>query len=282
VFYLQITGDVQCTFYMSRYLISKQLNKKNVMKLKILIIVLAVLSTILSSCNLNTIENESVSQVTKNDCGLLVFKDSVHYQSVYDYLETMEEVFETTTTSASSIDEEKPLSDFELLKNHFSYRNHINSQEDNAENNGIDLSVNPVFEILDDDAILQTLLSKDRMLVIENTVYFYFDDCTLFKFPVGNCDKNIGEALNYFKNYNNNVTNNIKPVFNFEKIDICNDEENYKAVEIICQEIELEYCASDPCKPQIVDFFMSFPGYFQSIYYLTGFKYQYSVKNSCS
>ncbi|MBI1939208.1 MAG: hypothetical protein HYS25_13955 [Ignavibacteriales bacterium] len=246
------------------------------MKLINLGIISIAFSLPLSSCiSFDSIGNAAVTVINKNDCGLLVFKDSTHYNLVYDFLEKKQEEFESSTTFSNYVDEEKPLTDFETSKNHESYRKLIITQEDIAENNGVDLSVNPVVEILEDDEILQTILNKDRMMVIENTVYFYYDDCTLFKFPAGkDCRKNINEALNYFKNLNSNAQNNIKPTFNFEKIDICDDEENYRAVQSNCQEIEIDFCASNVCHPEIVDFFMHFPGYYQTMYTLTDFKYQ--------
>jgi hypothetical protein len=233
---------------------------------------LALGCTLSWACNSNDVGNAAVSAITRS-CGILVFKDSVHYNLVYDFLEAKQEAFDAANSS-TAVDEEKPLTDFEVLKGHDSYRKNILLQEDIAENAGVDLSANPIPQILDDDEILQTLLNNDRMMIIDNTVYYYYDDCTLFKFPAGkDCKKNINEALAYFKQYAANVQNHIKPAFTFEKIDICNDEENYRAIQSTCQTQAIAYCVPDPCNPTTVDAFMSFPGYSQNAFELISFNY---------
>lgn len=233
------------------------------------LILLYLVIWLFNSCEVfKQIGSNEANKVTKNDCGLLVFKDSVQYNTVYDYLELQQDEFEKSSLYPSATDEEKPLTDFEILKHHISYRTTIKNQEDAAENNGVDLSVNPVPEILDDDEILQTLLNKDRMLVIDNIVYYYLDDCTLIKFPVGdNCNKNITLAIEYFGNYANNIQNQVSPPINYEKVDICNDEINYKTL-AGCGEINIESCIADICNPGYVDFIISFPGQYNSIYKL--------------
>lgn len=223
----------------------------------------------------NIINGKTAAEnLKKNACGLLVFSDSIQLEQVSDYLENEQAKYEQTPGYSTATDEEKPLTDFELSKNHPSYRSFIATQEDAAENSGVDLSVNPVPEVLEDDEILQTLLNKDRMLVIDETVYYYHDDCTLFKFPAGkNCKIAIDTAMAYFKEYEYNQANHIKPSFNFEKIDICQEEAIYKTMTGFCPDIELLTCVADECHPEDVNFFMSIPNYYQTGTTLTDFKY---------
>ncbi|TRX36248.1 hypothetical protein [Flavobacterium restrictum] len=242
---------------------------KIIFKLSIYLIIL----TSVVSCDLmKKVFVKESSIVYKNNCGLLVFKDSIQYNLIHDYLEYQQETFENSASYPTALDEEKPLTDFEISKLHTSYRTFIKNQEDIAENNGVDLSVNPVPEILEDDEILQTLLNQDRMLVIDGIVYYYFDDCTLFKFPVGkDCNESIRLAKEYFSKYSSNVQNNVKPLFNFVQVDICNDEVNYRVLNtnIFCQKVSVGLCIPDKCHPEYVNIEITFPNYYQGFYNLT-------------
>ena len=238
------------------------------------VITVIAIAILLFSCTsvIDSVGTSTIAKVGKNGCDMMVFKDSLEYSIVYDYLEYKKTAFDTTL-SAATVDEDQPLVDFETTKSHYSYRKYIKDQEDAAEASGIDLSVSPIPEILDDDEILQTLLNKNRMLAIGNIVYYYYDDCTLFKFPMGkDCQKSADVALSYFAKYDDNLLNHIKPSFTYEKVDICDDEINFKMMSQ-CQEIAIDGCSPDPCHPEEVDFVMYFPTYYQGPYTLTDFKY---------
>jgi hypothetical protein len=209
-----------------------------------------------------------INSVAKNSCGLLVFKDSIQYEVVYNDLETKQEAFEKSAYFATALDQEQPLTGFEVTNQHSSYRMNILLQEDIAEFNDIDLSENPIPEVFDDDVVLQTLLSKERMLIIDNTIYYYFDDCTLYKFPAGDsCAKNIKLAVAYFGNMPSNLSQRIKPPFVYETINVCNDEISFKTVKQQCQqEIEIESCITDKCRPGYINFTIFFPLYNNNSY----------------
>ena len=229
-----------------------------------------ILCILMTSCNwFQNLVDTSIKNITQNECGILVFKDSTHFLLVYNILEKQLEDYENSPAIQNNPDEEKPLTDFEILKSHSSYRKSILDQEQTAENNSIDLSVNPINEILEDDVILQTLLNKDRFLIIDGTAYYYYDDCTLYKFPVGlECQRTMPIAINFFEKLQTNPLE--KAPFAYKKIDICNDEENYSPIRNgdPCQSISLEICTPQECTPQAVDFLITFPNLSQSIYTL--------------
>jgi hypothetical protein len=240
---------------------------------QLFVAILAISIIGVSSCSiLKSIGQKATDDVSVNSCGILVFKDSIEYGIVYDYLEYQQNEFAKTTTS-STVDEEKPLTDFEAAKHTYSYRSDILHQEDVAEAANIDLSVSPVPQILEDDEILQTLLNKDRMVIIDNVVYYYYDDCTLFKFPATrNCQSDIATAKSYFENYLISVANHVKPPFTYEKVDICEEESSFRVANL-CQEMRLQGCVQNQCNPYDVDFVMSFPNYYNTTYTLTSFRY---------
>jgi len=228
-----------------------------------------ILCILMTSCNwFQNLVDTSIKNITQNECGILVFKDSTHFLLVYNILEKQLEDYENSPAIQNNTDEEKPLTDFEILKSHSSYRKSILDQEQTAENNGVDLSINPINEILEDDVILQTLLNKDRFLIIDNTGYYYYDDCTLYKFPIGmECQRTMPIAINFFEKLQTNPLE--KAPFVYEKIDICNDEENYASLKNgdPCQTIKLVVCPRiGVCNPEAVNFIIIFPQINNSIY----------------
>ncbi|MCA9735942.1 hypothetical protein KC799_27635, partial [candidate division KSB1 bacterium] len=229
----------------------------------------------LNSCNFgNQVGDASLTAITKNACGLLVFQDSTHFQTAYDYLEQQLDAYENSTASQTSQDEEKPLTDFEQSKNHLSYRQTIINQEQTAEDNDVDLSVNPVYEILEDEEILQSFLNKDRMFIIDSTVYYYYDDCTLYKFPIGKeCAKTIADAISYFEQLQHGSPG--KPGFYYQQTDICEDEEDFKSItDGYCQDISVLVCTPNPCQPQFTTLFIYFPNIKQSMFHLNKCEYE--------
>jgi hypothetical protein len=230
---------------------------------------LLFITGLFSCADLETqIIDNAIGRVTKNDCGILVFRDSTDYQLIYNHLEKKQEDFENSPDIATAVDEEQPLTEFEIGKNFFSYRRQILSLEDAAENNGTDLSENPVSEILDDDDILQTFLTPNRLVIIDSTVYYYFDDCTLYKFPVGrDCKKSIAKAMAYFRNGTG------KPPFIYQKIDICNDDENFSSLKSGCQVVDVKACALDPCNPENISLIFYMPGYEYTGYQFASLSY---------
>jgi hypothetical protein len=202
--------------------------------------------------SVDTANEQAVALVTKNYCGVLVFQDSLHFITVYNYLQLKQDNHEMNPPMEENADDYKPLTDFEQLKNHFSYRNLINLKEDEAEANGIDLAENPIPEIMEDDEILQTIMNKNRMFIIQNTVFYYQTDCILYKFNIGNdCKNEIRNALDFFKSKNEN------PFFIYREFDICEADYDFSVLKITsnCREITLDGCF-DECNPKQVEFRM--------------------------
>lgn len=138
------------------------------------------------------------SYVLESKCGMLVFSDQQQFENVYEDLENRMETFEDNLSPDDSItSESQPLEDFERNNFHNSFRQMMEDQITYLEDN--DISVTPqnypdtLFAGNDE---LKTIMNQDRMYMIGDTIYYFYDDCTLFLLKAENCEQGKEALLN--------------------------------------------------------------------------------------
>jgi len=207
---------------------------------------------IVTSCTvLQEIMNNSTSIVVpKNQCDIFTFSDSTHFNSVYDQLENQLENL-VVNDADENADEEINLTEFENINFHYSFRRKVLDQLNNLENQDIEINeTNDPDDLLFDDVVLQSILSQERLVIIGDVVFYYYDDCTLYKFYnyYNNCEeiKIMARSLPKSRTY-------------YEVVDICDDYSSFRMAqtqEVPCEmEYLIEFNSSTPdvCNPNIVE-----------------------------
>ena len=124
-----------------------------------------------------------------NTCDILIFDNNARFQQVYMDLETeVDNLYESNVAEDAEL---LPLIKFELNNRFNSYRKFV-FDHDQTINNDPDMDDydNEADTIFEDDEIIKTLLSKDRLIIIGDSMKLYYDECLIFSVKVGKekCD----------------------------------------------------------------------------------------------
>lgn len=125
-----------------------------------------------------------------NTCDILIFDNQARFQQVYQALESeVDTIYNRNIGEGSEL---MPLVRFEISNSFYSYRKLVYDNDLAMNNNQyIDDFENDVDTLFEDDDVLRTLLNRNRLIIIGDSMKLYFDECLTFSVSVGNekCDQ---------------------------------------------------------------------------------------------
>lgn len=133
----------------------------------------------------------------KNYCDILHFESMNRFNHLYDSL-TVQTDRIYNSASSNEDDELIPLILFEKKNKFSSYREFVKSHDESINSDpDIDDFASEIDTIFYDDDVLKTMLNRERLVAIGDSLYLYYDDCITIRCFIGQeiCDKTKWEKL---------------------------------------------------------------------------------------